>query len=175
MVTRKLSIAAALLCAIAPSLEALADTDAFEMRSYSNWLGGPEIDARDYAGAIATAARARAFIDVTSGLGAATNLCVAYTVTGEYTEAHDACADALKLARRADEMPSTRLPSTTATALALSNRGVLRAVTGDTVGAASDFKSAARLARDSSAPSRNLAHLESLPANRLALASEEAD
>ena len=96
-------------------------------------------------------------------------------MTREYTEAHEACADALELARRADEMPSTRLPSTAATALALSNRGVLRAVTGDTVGAASDFKTAARLAHGSSAPSRNLAHLESLPADRLALANEEAD
>ena len=44
MVTRKSSIAplAALLCAVAPSLEALADTDAFEMGSYSNWLGGSQ-------------------------------------------------------------------------------------------------------------------------------------
>jgi hypothetical protein len=106
--------------------------------------------------------------DLEGALVAATNLCVAYTVTRELDRAFEACAEALTLARRVDKGTSARFRST-ATARALTNRGVLRAVSGDTLGAAADFREAAR-SSDWAAPSRNLAYLESSPAHRLALA-----
>jgi hypothetical protein len=108
--------------------------------------------------------------DVEAALTAATNLCVAYTVKRELEGAYTACGEALTLARRVDKAPGARLRGSPATARALTNRGVLRAIAGDSLGAAADFRDADRLADTWAAPSRNLAHLESSPAHRLAMA-----
>jgi Tfp pilus assembly protein PilF len=45
-------------------------------------------------------------------------------------------------------------------ALALSNRGVIRAITGDDSGARQDFELAIKLGRNLRAPTENLARLE---------------
>jgi hypothetical protein len=137
------------------------------MGSYSNAPGGKEIEAGNYDAAIVLAST-RAPHDLEGALIAATNLCVAYTIKRDLDGAYDACAEALTLARRVDKATSTR--RATATARALTNRGVLRAVSGDTLGAAADFREAARSSSDWAAPTRNLAYLESTPAHRLALA-----
>lgn len=176
MITRKRSIASfiALACAYAASANALAK-DTFEMSSYSNWAGGASIDSGDYAGAIAAASRWGMTTDTVSMLGAATNLCVAYTVSRELALARKACDTAVTLAKRVDDSGWKNLRRDSATASALSNRGVLRALSGDSVGAATDFRAAIRLGSGSEMPSRNLAHLESSPAHRMALASAAAD
>lgn len=175
MITRKGSIASlvALACAYGVSANAIAK-EAFEMSSYSNWAGGAHIDAGDYPGAVAAASRRSMTSEVTSVLGAATNLCVAYTVSRELTLARKACDKAVSMAKRVDDSEWARLPSESATASALSNRGVLRALSGDSVGAASDFRAAIRLSSSNALPSRNLAYLESSPTHRLALASAAA-
>jgi hypothetical protein len=139
------------------------------MGAYSNAPGGKEIEARDYDAAIASASSPSWRHDAEAALSAATNLCVAYTVKRELEGAYAACAEALTLARRVDKAPGARLRESPATARALTNRGVLRAVAGDSLGAADDFRAADRLTKWA-APSRNLAHLESSPVHRLAMA-----
>jgi hypothetical protein len=141
-----------------------------EMSSYSNAPGGPEIEARDFDAAIAAASSPMWRHDSEMALIASTNLCVAYTVKHELEAAEAACAEALTLAKSADRVPGSRMVKNEATARALSNRGVLRALAGDSLRAADDFRKAEHMSRSWGTPSRNLAYLESLPANRLAMA-----
>ena len=141
-----------------------------EMGSYSNAPGGKEIEAGDYDAAIASASGSFWKNNDEDALIAATNLCVAYTVKRDLEGAYAACGEALTLARRADNATAARFSGGAATARALTNRGVLRAIAGDTLGAAADFRAAERSSGDWAAPSRNLAYLESSPAHRLAMA-----
>lgn len=177
MFTRKGSLALlTLACASAWSFGAAsADATAFELGSYLNHPGGKEIVARDYAGAIKTASITKLPTSVMDPLVGATNLCVAYTATGAFPEARGACDLAVEISRKEDALSSGRFPSGTATSRALSNRGVLRALVGDSAGAANDFRAAAKLANAWPAARRNLAHLESSPAHRVALAEGAAD
>jgi hypothetical protein len=149
------------------------DKISYEMASYSDWPGGEEIAARDYDAAIAKARR-HAWLDDTTALVATTNLCVAHTVKRELPAAAVACTKALSLARRVDSGTHAKHPRESATAKALLNRGVLRAVSGDSLGAASDFRTAAGLRTAREAAVRNLAALEASPAHRLALADAPA-
>ncbi len=142
----------------------------YEMQSYLDSPGGKEIAAGDYDTAIVRATSAVARTDAAAALVAATNLCVAYTVTGAFEPAKRSCDRALTLARRADGPSRTLRNETGATAKALLNRGVLRAVSGDVARAAADFRAALRGA--GSAADRNLAQLESLRADRLAASAE---
>jgi len=114
---------------------AAADATSFELGSYLNLPGGKEIAAHDYAGAIKSASAA-GWSGATDRLVAATNLCVAYTATGAYPEARGACDRAVQLARSEDATVAGVFRSETATSRALSNRGVLRALSADPVGAA---------------------------------------
>jgi tetratricopeptide (TPR) repeat protein len=152
------------------SIASTASAASLEMGSYSNPPGGKEIEARDFDAAIAAAARPSRRFDSEEALIASTNLCVAYTIEREFDAAEAACAEALTLSRRADRVPGTRIRKNAATARALTNRGVLRALTGDSLSAAADFREAERLNPTWDAPSRNLAYLESSPAHRLAMA-----
>jgi hypothetical protein len=176
MFTRKGSLAlVALTCASAWSFGAAsADAASFELGSYLNHPGGKEIVARDYAGAIKSASTAKTYTSLDPLVGA-TNLCVAYTATGAFPDARDACDRAVEIARREDALAGSRIPSGTATSRALSNRGVLRALIGDSAGAAEDFRAASKLANAWPAAGRNLAHLESSPAHRVALAKGVAE
>lgn len=166
-------LSARLLFTMIGATVSIVATDALaelEMGSYLNAPGGIEIEAGAYDAAIAAASSAIWQHDAESKLIAATNLCVAYTVKRELEGAYAACAKALTLARRADNAAGARLRESYATARALTNRGVLRAVTGDSRGAAADFREAERLSGNWAAPSRNLAYLESSPTHRLAMA-----
>lgn len=161
-----------LVCAGAIALSASASAEektTFEMASYSNSPGGKEIAAGDYTGAIARASRGLWRFDATTALVASTNLCVAHTVKRDLAEAESACAKAVTLAKRADATPSTRFPRAIATSKAMMNRGVLRALRGDSIGAANDFREAAAMRGADPAASRNLAYLQSSPTHRLAL------
>jgi Flp pilus assembly protein TadD len=164
-----------LACASAWSLGAAAEGTSFELGSYLNYPGGKEIAARDYAGAIKSASMAKGHTGISHPLVAATNLCVAYTATGAFPEARSACDRAVELAHREDVIASRAFTKETATSRALSNRGVLRALNGDSPGAASDFRAAAKLRAAWAAAERNLAYLESSPVYRVALAGGSAD
>lgn len=77
-----------------------------------------------------------------------TNLCVAYTMTGELQKADVECGAALKLSQ--DKALHQDM------AIALSNLGVLKAVSGDTNGAQQDFTRALQLNRKLSEAGENL-------------------
>ena len=160
-------------CALAATAAA-AEATSYEMGAYTNAPGGGEIAKGDYAAAIA-AAQHVPMPDSEAHLIAATNLCVAYTVTGALDKAASACDRALSLAKIAESSIRSIATSREATIRALTNRGVLRAVSGDSIGAAADFRAAARMSRSWPAPSRNLAYLESLPADRVARADPAKD
>jgi hypothetical protein len=164
-----LFVSAALATALAAT-PAVAAPASLEMTSYSSAPGGKEIEAGDYAGAIEAATRSVLKYADPGALVAATNLCVAYTKTGAFEKAEASCARALSLARSMDRMPGSRMREHTATSLALRNRGVLRAVSGDAMGAAADFRRASLRGDTLAAAARNLEHLETSPAYRLALA-----
>src|SRR5690606_32121687 len=126
--------------------------------------------AGDYDGAIDVALRRTRKGSSEHRLIETTNLCVAYTVKRSYFNARDNCEAALEIARRVDLNRShngfSRMHET---ALAMTNRGVLRAMSGDMSGAASDFREATAMSHATKAPDRNLAHLEASVANRLAM------
>jgi Flp pilus assembly protein TadD len=154
---------------------ARAGETSFELNYYANSPGGTEIAAHDYAGAI-SAAKAWTAGDPTTALISSTNLCVAYTKTGSFKEASKACDAAVALARGFDA-PARGVASDSPSSRALSNRGVLRALRGDTAGALSDLRAAGKGPGSSQAPIRNLAYLTSSPVyrERVALADSSTD
>lgn len=93
-----------------------------------------------------------------------TNLCVAYSMLEEFDEAASHCDDAIQLAEKAANSVRNgrkrREEATNKWAHAYSNRGVLRAMRGDTNGATADFQSALALRADMRAPAHNLALLK---------------
>ena len=156
------------------SLAARADgKSSMELGYYSNGPGGKELAARDYAVAISAASSVGVGADSTTALVGATNLCVAYTITKAFREAVESCDAAVALARKVDGPASRSLPPPDATARALSNRGVLRALSGDVAGAARDLQAAARGIRSSKMPQRNLEYLASSPEYRERMALAE--
>lgn len=152
------------------SASATAETR-YEMISYSDSVSGRRLAAHDYDGAIEHALKHVRLRNDEIRLIENTNLCVAYTMTARYAEAHEACDSALQAARRIDEAYSpAKLPRRIETAKAMTNRGVMRAMSGDMSGAAEDFKTATAAMRGgSSAPKRNLEHLEIALEERLAM------
>ena len=161
------------LCALAPVASA-AEATSYEMGAYINAPGGSEIEKGDYTAAIAIAESVPK-LDSESQLVAATNLCVALTVTRALGKAAPACNRALSLARAAESSIRSIRMTHEATIRALTNRGVLRAVSGDSIGAAADFRIAAKMSGNWPAPSQNLAYLESLPSDRVARADPAKD
>ena len=94
-----------------------------------------------------------------------TNLCVAYTKSGELEKATASCDAALALirekqARTASPSADVELANERSLALALSNRGVLYAVHGDHENARSNFEEAMGLKARLAVPKRNLARLD---------------
>lgn len=81
---------------------------------------------------------------------AQTNLCVAYIRANQARKAKVACESAVTRSRRASRHNQ---------AIALSNLGVFRAITGNTDGAMHSFRAAMRLTKALSAPAVNLERL----------------
>lgn len=149
---------------------------AFEMKAYVDYAGGRQVIAGDYAVAIQAASRA-AEQDGERGMIANTNLCVAFTKTGQFARAEAACTRALTLAERSRvSVPLLRYGYDVRQqdiVTALSNRGVLRAVSGDPLGAARDFREATGVAGTAvDVPRRNLTYLEASVADRVAMNEE---
>jgi Flp pilus assembly protein TadD len=88
----------------------------------------------------------------------ATNLCTAYAMLGQFDEAESHCDDAIALAGDAAESGGIELHRLQR-AVAHSNRGVLRMLRGDAIGAETDFRVAVNVKADLAAPTRNLAHV----------------
>ena len=94
-----------------------------------------------------------------------TNLCVAYTKSGELEKATASCDAALALIREkqvrtASLSGDAELAYERSLALALSNRGALYAVHGDLENARSKFEEAMELKAHLAVPKRNLARLD---------------
>jgi hypothetical protein len=137
--------------------------------------GGKQLEMGDYAGAIESAAPRAGAPDPLTRLAATTNLCVAQTATGAFAAARSSCDRALELARSADGAQHGLRHGTSAAARALSNRGVLRALSGDIAGSARDLRAAALGAGRWGGAAQNLARLESSPSYRVALADGAAE
>lgn len=90
---------------------------------------------------------------------AQTNLCVAYIRANQARKAKVACESAVTRSRRASRHNQ---------AIALSNLGVFRAITGDSEGAMHSFRAAMRLTNDLSAPAVNLERLTQLLGQEMA-------
>lgn len=91
------------------------------------------------------------------------NLCVAYTLTGKFDQAAPACEAAISKSKqngRQENSPLNPYDDSRDLALAYSNRGVLRAVSGDIEGAIQDFEYAAEVNTDLVAAAENLAYLK---------------
>ncbi|WP_144212351.1 hypothetical protein [Shewanella donghaensis] len=67
------------------------------------------------------------------------NLCVGYTKLSKFDIAEEACTEAVEMADRADKLPSMQMR-----AYAYNNRGVMKLLAKDNVGALADFKKAAK-------------------------------
>ena len=95
-----------------------------------------------------------------------TNLCVAYVMTRDVESAAKACNSAVLQMKEKVADQSRRSGDSAASrarrkylAIALSNRGVLRAITGETERARKDFREALQLESRIRAPETNLARL----------------
>jgi tetratricopeptide (TPR) repeat protein len=107
----------------------------------------------------------------TNRFAASNNLCVAYTKVNKLADAERACLDALKRSR-STFMSWYDIAKKTDHAVALSNLGVIRAVSGDSARARKDFREAVRLTRSLAAPAENLATLEAKMTTEAVLARE---
>lgn len=87
------------------------------------------------------------------------NLCVALTMTAKFAAASESCERAVGLMLEQRSNDDSRVVARYY-AMALSNRGVLNALAGDSDLARDDFESARKLRAGLTAPSRNLAYLE---------------
>lgn len=168
------SVAAGIVLACYPGAADAAGS-AFEMKAYVDFPGGREAIAGDYAGAVQAASRKADKAGV-AGMIANTNLCVAFTKTREFARAEAACDKAVTLAeRRRVSAPRLQYAHVTRQDIstALSNRGVFKAVSGDLLAAARDFREAAGISRaDVHLPRRNLAYLEASTLDRVAMNEE---
>lgn len=158
--SRKLT-ATILLLVSASALAEQASPSAYQMAVIKDEAYGRVLLSGDYGQGIAkissySSKRAKTF-------AVKNNLCVAYTLTRKFEHAGPACEAALAISEqyaRYDYWPTSPYTSRDQ-ALAYSNRGVLRAVTGDFDGARQDFEFAARVDTNRATAAANLAHLKS--------------
>jgi tetratricopeptide (TPR) repeat protein len=151
---------AGLLLAASAQL-AIADTPrhpAYVMTVVADQAEGERMIAGEYAEAIAQITTPKT---VKQSFAVSNNLCVAYTKTNDLPSAGQACAAALRASRTSFGAWYASYGKRVDQALALSNRGVIRAITGDVDGARSDFEQAARLNDKLTAAAENLVRLES--------------
>lgn len=142
-------------------LEEVVAVEKFELKIIEMTSGADEILAGNITGAIESI--------LTTGSRHSrydrnTNLCVAYTVQGEYSSAEQHCKLAVRHSRSFGSGIQSNSGSYMAkrekSALALNNIGVLRALQGNTGDAREYFESATRSKRMSSAANRNINALE---------------
>ena len=151
------SVAGLLMAVSAQFADAAEAQSPYVMTVIADKAQGEQVVSGQYEDAIAAITSPKS--QNRDSFAASNNLCVAYTKMNDLAKATAACADALQVSKNifgpwydASRMRSDR-------ALALSNRGVIRA-TGDDSGARQDFELAIKLGRKLSAPVENLARLE---------------
>lgn len=146
---------AGFIAAFASVTQAEGGSSAFVMTVIEDQAQGDRVVQGDYESAIAgIVARKNS-----GGFSASNNLCVAYTKTRKLSEAEQACEKALRKSKTASGLRYD-LAREKDYAVALSNRGVVRALLGDTEGARQDFERAAKVTDVVTAPAENLALLD---------------
>ena len=120
--------------AISCSPAARADVEAGKLilSGYVDAAAGEQLMAGNYAAVISRLAPHTANF-IADEVAASTNLCVAYVATGRLDEAHNACDEAIRLARL-DQSGGTlleRLAHQDALSLAYANRAVLTKLSGE--------------------------------------------
>ncbi len=156
----RLGVAIAASLAIASPAVAHDPKLAFEMTVIQDAAYGSRVMAGKLADAISKISAAT--IRPSGRFFAETNLCVAYTKSGDFDSAERACDEAIALASMQGSSTSdyrSRI-ARRYEALALSNRGVLSALSGNGDSARRDFRDALELESGLSAPRRNLEYLE---------------
>ncbi len=162
VVKRLLAVCAAVMV-FAPISMAVTKESTYTMMVVENFAYGKSILSGRYELAInRLAKRGSRYAD---NFETQTNLCVAYTKSGQLSKAEDACNAAVDLIQRhrafensgrsvsEDEFADAHRDF----AIALSNRGVLLAAMGQADDAARDFREAEGLGSGLDAPSINLA------------------
>lgn len=136
----------------------------YEMSVFSDAAYGTKILAGKYKQAIG---KISSRTSSRNELQRKTNLCVAYTKSGEIELAESACEEAVVAAKvmKAHRSPSGLSDSSQKThnrfvAIALSNRGVINAVKGDLESARKDFDAALQLSSALASVRANLERLE---------------
>jgi tetratricopeptide (TPR) repeat protein len=145
-----------MLAAFAPIAQSQENPSAYVMTVVHDQADGAQIIAGAYGEAIES---------ITAGkrskrFAANNNLCVAYTKTNQLAEAAQACTAALRASKASYAAWYDATSKRDFQAVALSNRGVIHAVSGDAEKAGQDFKAAMRLGSALTAPVENLAVLE---------------
>lgn len=137
------------------------ESSKLELSAYENQPGGMEILAGEYAQAAQTIERTLRPGSSFESLTALNNLCVAQTLLRDYEAAERTCDRAVTTAMSYER--KLRMHDRSASARALSNRGVMSVLTGDIDSAITDLnKASARAMRDWNAPERNLAYIGEL-------------
>ena len=134
----------------------------YELMIVETSVGGDEMAAGEYASAVE---KITTSLSLDSQYAKSTNLCVAYTVQGEFASAQPHCQTALRLSRSSDygSIVMTRMyvAKRNRQAMSLNNLGVWHALQGNADDAQNYFQSASNKSREVSATTnRNIDVLE---------------
>lgn len=132
--TARIPLAAALAASLLVASAAHADPSSTKLvlSGFVDAADGEQLMAGNYAGVIEKLAPHT--IDFRADeVAASTNLCVAYVATGKLGEAHDACNEAIALARLMDRDTELleRMAHQDALSVAYANRAVLTRLSGE--------------------------------------------
>jgi hypothetical protein len=130
---RRVPLAAALAGTLLVASAAQADVESGKLvlSGFTDAAAGEQLMAGDYAAVIQKLAPHSTDFNVNE-VAASTNLCVAYVASGHLNEAHDACDDAIKMARLGnfDTPFLERLTHQDPLSIAHANRAVLTKLSG---------------------------------------------
>jgi len=143
-----------------PSMAEDVVNSSYEIVVIGNRAFGNLVVSGDYREAIK---RISGTVDRHHPFSAPNNLCVVYTAIGQYEAALPFCDKAIEVAewksRPGPGRLKDRVQMVTIAALAHSNRGVARVLSGDEAGGEDDFQAAIELKNDMRAPLRNFARM----------------
>lgn len=152
-------VASLLIVLAGPLVHAAEKMPAYVMTVIADKAQGEQVVSGEYREAIAA---------ITSphkrhkdAFAVSNNLCVAYTKSNDLAKANQSCAEALRMSKYKIGQWYEVARMRNDQALALSNRGVIRAISGDEDGARKDFEQAIKLGKHLGAPAENLARLNS--------------
>lgn len=129
---RKPLAAAAAALLVASAAHADTESGKLKLAAFTDGAQGTELLAGNYS-AVITALAPHAYAFQADEVAASTNLCVAYVAAGRLDEAHDACDEAITMARldSSGVTLAERMAHEDAVAVAVANRAVLTKLSGE--------------------------------------------